>query len=76
MATELAYRSNDGVQVALLWHPETDELTIEVFDGNAGDDFTLPVDAAHAMDVFHHPYAYAAHRGIEYRAGARETTYA
>jgi fatty-acid desaturase len=24
------------------------------------------VDAVEAMDVFHHPYAYAASRGVEY----------
>ena len=76
MATELAYRANDGVEVALLWHPDTNELTVEVFDGKAGDDFSLPVDAKHAMDAFHHPYAYAAQRGIHYLAGIKEPTYA
>ena len=76
MSTELAYRANDGVQVVLLWNPETDELRVEVFDDRAGDDFTLAVEARNAMDAFHHPYAYAAHRGIEYHAGTREPTYA
>ena len=76
MATELAYRANDGIEVALLWDPDGDTLTVEVLDRNAGDDFALTVEARYAMDAFHHPYAYAAHRGIEYQAGVRQPTYA
>ena len=32
-------------------------------------------DARHAMDVFHHPYAYAAREGLELGA-SREAVYA
>jgi hypothetical protein len=60
----------------LLWHPDAGKLTVEVVDRNAGDDFTLLVDAPYAMDAFHHPYAYAAHRGIQYHAGVRDPTFA
>jgi hypothetical protein len=69
---ELAYRSNDGVEVALLWCRCHGALTVAVVDEKAGDRFELEIDAAHAMDAFHHPYAYAASRGVDYRAGARE----
>jgi hypothetical protein len=76
---ELAYRANDGVEVALLWHPIEDRLTVSVADERAGDQFELAVDSEDALDAFNHPYAYAAFRGIGYRGGARrvgEATYA
>ena len=68
---ELDYRSNDGLEVSLLWHPETNVITVNVFDAKTGDDFALAVDSADAMDAFHHPYAYAATRGVHFVAGTR-----
>lgn len=59
---ELAYRSTDGIDVFLLWCPADDSLAVVVIDVNA-DSFELVVGAAEALDVFNHPYAYAAHRG-------------
>jgi hypothetical protein len=61
---ELAYRSTNGIDVFLLWCPADDSLAVVVIDENA-DSFELVVDAAQALDVFEHPYAYAAFRGIE-----------
>jgi hypothetical protein len=69
---ELAYRATDGVQVALYWHPRTNRLTVSVADERCGDSFELAVDSASALDAFEHPYAYAAFRGIDYRAAVRE----
>jgi hypothetical protein len=60
---ELAYRSTNGIDVFLLWCPADDGLAVLVIDENA-DSFELVVSASEAMDVFHHPYAYAAYRGI------------
>jgi hypothetical protein len=37
-----------------------------------GDFFELPVEREHALAAFHHPFAFAASRGIEYRTSARE----
>jgi hypothetical protein len=37
-----------------------------VLDRTCGDCFELDVEAEYALDAFHHPYAYAAHRGILY----------
>jgi len=71
---ELDYRSNDGLEVTLLWQPETDRITVKVFDGKTGDDFDLSVDSANAMDAFRHPYAYAASHGVHFAAGARTVT--
>ena len=73
---ELDHRSNDGLEVTLLWQPETDRITVKVFDGKTGDDFDLSVDSADAMDAFRHPYAYAASRGVHFVAGARTPTQA
>ena len=60
---ELAYRSSNGIDVLLLWNPANDTLAVLVIDENA-DSFELDVDASEAMDVFEHPYAYAAFRGL------------
>jgi hypothetical protein len=65
---ELDYRSNDGVEVALLWHEETNRLTVSVRDLRADSAFEVEVESEHALDAFNHPYAYAAFRGIGYRA--------
>ena len=61
---ELAYRSSNGIDVFLLWSPTDDSLAVLVIDDNA-DSFELVVGPAEAMEVFHHPYAYAAYRGVD-----------
>ena len=77
MQKELAYRENDGVAVALLWHSRTNALSVSVVDRRTEDAFELPVDAKDALDVFEHPYAYAAFRGVDtLAAGPREPVYA
>ena len=68
---ELDFRSIDGLEVALLWEPETNRVSVSVFDRRSGDDFTLEVDPARALDAFHHPYALAATRGVHFVAGVR-----
>ena len=64
METELAQRENDGISVTLLWHSLTDRLTITVRDWHTGEAFDLDAQPRNAMDVFNHPYAYAAGRGL------------
>jgi hypothetical protein len=68
---ELDFRSNDGLEVALRWQPETNQLSVSVYDSKTGDDFDIEVDPAEAIDAFHHPYAYAASRGVHFVAGTR-----
>ena len=63
-AHELDFRSNDGLEVSLLWEPETNRVTLSVFDSKTGDDFGFDVDPADALDAFRHPYAYATNRGV------------
>ena len=71
MEKELAYRENDGVSVTLVWEAGSDRLTVSVRDLRSGEAFDLRAAAENAMDVFNHPYAYAA-RAVE-PAGSPET---
>jgi hypothetical protein len=64
--TELAYRAGDGVEVSLLWSRAECRLTVVVADSRTGDGFELSAHPENALDVFHHPYAYAAFLGVEY----------
>jgi hypothetical protein len=66
--TELDFRANDGVEVALLWRQGDERLIVEVVDTKVADAFRLEVAATEAFDAFQHPYAYAAFRGVEYVA--------
>jgi hypothetical protein len=62
---ELAFRASDGLEVALLWHPRNDILSVAVADTKTGESFELVLDGENPLDVFQHPYAYAAYRGLE-----------
>jgi hypothetical protein len=57
---ELAARESDGLQVALLWHPDENALTVSVEDARFGACFQISVAPDRALDAFHHPFAYAA----------------
>jgi hypothetical protein len=63
---ELAYRASEGVEVVLFWHQSTDELTVAVSDERSGAYFELAAAPDQALDVFNHPYAHAAFRGLPY----------
>jgi hypothetical protein len=71
--TELASRETNGITVRLLWSRSTNLVTVTVDDAANDDYFELIVDVHdRALDVFHHPFAHAAARGIEYRTGRPE----
>jgi hypothetical protein len=58
---ELDERTNDGIHVRMLWHPEDHHVSVAVNDTRSGDRFELRVpDGESALEVYHHPYAYAA----------------
>jgi hypothetical protein len=61
---ELAYRENDGLAVSLLWDPADNALTVTVLDKQTGDALEVPVEDASPLDVFQHPFAFAALRGL------------
>jgi hypothetical protein len=56
---ELAHRSNNGVDVALSWRAETDELLVRVYDERRDAYFEIHPKRDFALDVYYHPYAYA-----------------
>jgi len=63
MIRELDSRISDGIYVRLLWHPDNGRVSITVDDARTGEAFELGVlEGERALDVYHHPYAYAAER--------------
>jgi len=56
---ELDFRENDGIAVSLLWHRQSNRLSVVVEDSQLGESFTLAARSDNAHDVFIHPYAYA-----------------
>ena len=61
----LAERKNAGIQVTLLWAEDTDAVAVLVRDEGTDAQFELSVEpGASALDIFEHPYAYAAWRGV------------
>ena len=74
---DLAHRAVDGLEVSLLWCDRTGTVSVAVWDTKSGDAFELVVgEGERALDVFHHPYAYAAFRGVDFRGHLRETALA
>jgi hypothetical protein len=60
---ELDHRVSDGIDVRLLWRPYDDRVLVAVSDTKTGDAFAIEVGGdQRAMDVFHHPFAYAGNR--------------
>jgi hypothetical protein len=56
---ELDRRSNDGIDVRLLWNSLNNRVSVAVEDQRTGEFFELPaVDPDDALIAFHHPYAY------------------
>ena len=65
---ELNSRTDGGLQVQLLWSKDDGRLWVAVNDARTGDCFRLDVlNAERPVDVFHHPYAYAAVHGVKHR---------
>jgi hypothetical protein len=66
--TELAFRENHGISVSLVWDSVRDTVAVILVDSNGGEKFELDATGENVLDVFYHPYAYAAFRGVEYGA--------
>jgi hypothetical protein len=63
---ELDHRAAHGIEVTMFWDSADDRVIVTVLDGKTGAAFELEVEPhERAQDVFHHPYAYAASRGID-----------
>jgi hypothetical protein len=65
---ELAQRSNGGLDVTLLWHPETDELRVCVHDERRDVYFEIHAERDVALDVYYHPYAHVGYGDDELAA--------
>jgi hypothetical protein len=69
---ELQTRVNDGIHVSLLWCERDGRVWVTVADTKTDEAFALPVgDDERALDVFDHPYAYAASHGVDTRVTSR-----
>jgi hypothetical protein len=64
--TELDQRTGDSVTVSLLWRREDNRLKVAVADTTTGEEFELDAHPENALDVFYHPFAYAAFRGLDH----------
>jgi hypothetical protein len=74
---ELDGRYKDGIRVRLIWCQRDHQIFVVVTDHRGGEAFSVEVqDGERALDVFHHPYAYAAFHGIDVRPPTREDTLA
>ena len=56
---ELDYRESNGITISLQWSRRSNRLSVVVEDSQRGERFTLPARPDNALEVFHHPYAYA-----------------
>jgi hypothetical protein len=61
---ELCSRSADGIEVTLLWSPDSNRLTVAVVDTKLNSSFQLEPAPDEAWDVFEHPFARAAALGV------------
>jgi hypothetical protein len=63
-----ASRENAGIRVTLLWAADTNAVAVLVLNDGTDDKFELLIEPdVNPVDVYEHPYAYAAWRGIDYR---------
>jgi hypothetical protein len=71
--TELMSRESNGLTVRLLWSRATNLVTVAVADAPNGEYFELVLDEDEpALEAFHHPFAHAAARGLEFRGLRQE----
>jgi hypothetical protein len=56
---ELAVRASNGTLVRLLWRQGTRQVWVEVCEPATAWALRIQAQPENALDVFHHPYAYA-----------------
>ena len=58
--TELAHRTNGGIDVTLMWLARSgvDKALVSVCDPQEGAYFEIEAEPYLALDVFYHPYFY------------------
>ena len=55
---ELAERSNDGIEVRLLWRRGAEAVVLVLIDDRTGASFGVDVPGDRALDAFRHPFLY------------------
>lgn len=70
---ELASREGDGLEISLLWSKAADRVKVTVADSRLDETFELDIAGAEALAAFHHPFAYAAGRGLGFGDPLRES---
>ena len=71
---ELDSRQSGSVQVRLLWNAADGGVWVVAIDTRTGGSFRLEVrDGERPVDVFNHPFAYAAQHGIATNLEAVDT---
>lgn len=65
---ELAHRSNDGIDVTLLWAQDggEDKPVVCVCDMREGAYFEIPAELYLALDIYYHPFAYRDFSTLDY----------
>jgi len=71
---ELARRENDGLEVSLLWSKSAGRVKVALVDLKRDEAFEFDVPGADALAAFHHPFAFAADRGVCPADALREST--
>lgn len=62
---ELASRHSGNVEIALLWSKRTHRAAVTLEDAVTGELIELPLRPSDdPLDVYNHPYVYAAARGL------------
>jgi len=56
---ELDHRSSGWLDVSLFWDRAAKRLFVQVIDWSGEQDLAIPVSPGTALQVFHHPFAYA-----------------
>ena len=70
---ELADRAGDGLDVRLYWNSANGRVKVTVMHLATERVAQLDVAPADALEAFHHPFAYAAARGLCFGEAARDS---
>jgi hypothetical protein len=67
--TELAHRSDNGIDVTLVWVRGSgcDATIVCVCDRRDGAYFEIPTEPRLALDVYHHPFVYRDFSTVDYQ---------
>jgi hypothetical protein len=67
---ELTKRQNGGLEITLFWDTSDNSTSIDLHHTATGETISFRVPSAHALDAFHHPFAYLARKSARPPRGA------